>query len=199
MVFYSMTETRPPHFGWKAEYLKLSKEVEQRKKPIPRFFALPYLGLPNLWRDPRLYHYITITQVFVFCIARANLRKIHQAVAGAVQIPPWSSLKREPRLFQLPQLPHVTPAEWNTSYVTKWVALEVTLDVTNFGMGHRICSPVGKKDVAVCCVAFLFKQLATDQQMMLIAMEHCPSSLMFFSFEHWWCAVIWIHISKGNL
>ena len=32
-----MTETRPPHFGWKAEYLKLSKEVE----PIPRFFALP--------------------------------------------------------------------------------------------------------------------------------------------------------------
>ena len=145
MVFYSMTETRPPHFGWKAEYLKLSKEVEQRKNPIPRFFALPYLGLPNLWRDPRLYHYITITQVFVFCIARANLRKIHQAVAGAVQIPPWSSLKREPRLFQLPQLPHVTPAEWNTSYVTKWVALEVTLDVTNFGMGHRICSPVGKK------------------------------------------------------
>ncbi|CAL1164999.1 unnamed protein product [Cladocopium goreaui] len=31
-----------------AEYLKLSKEVEQRKNPIPRFFALPYLGLPNL-------------------------------------------------------------------------------------------------------------------------------------------------------
>lgn len=101
LVFYSMTETRPPHFGWKAEYLKLSKEVEQLN-PIPRCFALPK-GASQIRSNTKS----------CFALQELTFQKITRLLLERFRSPLGALLKKEPRLFQLPQLPQLH--ECNTS------------------------------------------------------------------------------------